>query len=88
VVQGSATDSANGAWSVKEVAPGKVVFVANQTTKLTSALVIDGFVVTGTENSVDRPIDYASQGHWIGQTGTVSGPALTNLPWLFLLLSD
>lgn len=86
-VVGDATLEANGAWSIKEAFPGRVIFVANKTAEFPDGGVIDAFVIEGKQNAVDGFIDCTSRGYWIGRDIKVSGPILPpDLSGILLLL--
>jgi len=72
-VEGTAASASGGAWVVVESSPGRVVYEASVSAILYEML--EGFVILGGANTVNGAIDYRGMGNWIGNDGTVDGPA-------------
>lgn len=86
-VASKAATTAYGAWIVKDVSGGKIVFEATVGARF--ADMADGFIVNGKKGAHQGELTYRNLCNFIGGTGQVPGPVNSNIvPMLMLLLGD
>ena len=86
-VGSKAATTAYGAWVVKDVSGGKIVFEATVGARFTD--MADGFMVNGKKGARQGELNYRNLCNFIGGAGQVPGPVKSDIvPMLMLLLGD